>query len=55
LPIAAAIGVWSGSSIESHTHRSRATNAVVSGLTIAPGADGRLMIGWSSRAASNAN
>lgn len=54
LPLAAAIGIWSGLTVESHVHRdvhrSRHGNRiapVLASTTIQRSADGRTLVGWS--------
>jgi hypothetical protein len=48
LPLAAAIGTWSGHVVQSHVHAHGATASAVRGLSIAPAPGQRVMIGWSS-------
>lgn len=51
LPLAAAIGVWSGSAMHAHLGSHSSSSKLVRGLTFAPSSEGRFEIGWSSLAA----
>jgi membrane-associated phospholipid phosphatase len=52
LPLAAAIGTWSGNTVQSHAHRHRGASNVLRGLTVSPETRRQTFIGWSSRAAA---
>ncbi len=54
LPLAAAIGVWSGTAMHAHLGPHKSGSKLVRGLTFAPGSDGRFEIGWSSLTAATA-
>lgn len=50
LPLAAAIGMWSGLSVESHSHHMRHRSAIrriVAATTVERSADGATVVGWS--------
>ncbi len=50
LPLAAAIGTWSGLSVESHSHHARHENTIrhiIAATTVARSADGETLVGWS--------
>lgn len=49
LPLAAAIGTWSGEAIESHASNRGLLWRAARGITLSPGGDGRRLIGWSLR------
>ncbi len=52
LPLAAMIGVWSGRTVQSHAGGSGKVSALLRGLTLSPGAGGRVRLGWSGTAAA---
>ena len=54
LPLAAAIGIWSGTAMHAHLGSHGWRSKLVRGLTLAPGSDGRLEVAWSSLAAATA-
>ena len=54
LPLAAAIGVWSGSAMHAHLGSHGSGSRLVRGLMFAPGSGGRVEVGWSSLAAATA-
>ena len=50
LPLAAAIGTWSGLSVESHSHHARHGNAmrrIINMTMVEQTADGETLVGWS--------
>jgi membrane-associated phospholipid phosphatase len=50
LPLAAAIGTWSGLSVESHSHHARHENMIrhiIAATTVQRTADGETLVGWS--------
>jgi membrane-associated phospholipid phosphatase len=49
LPLAAAIGTWSGLSVESHSHHTRhlsAIRSIAAATTVARAAGGKTLVGW---------
>ena len=53
LPLAAAIGIWSGNAVEAHTGARTTATSALRGVSVMPAPDRRLMIGWSSSAADS--
>jgi membrane-associated phospholipid phosphatase len=52
LPLAAAIGTWSGHVVQAHVHSRGTAATALRGLTVSPAAGQRTLIGWSSLVAA---
>ena len=52
LPLAAAIGTWSGDAVDVHADDNSGFGALLRGFSVAPAAGGRVFIGWTAHASA---